>query len=161
MSRLMTKPTKRHARPAKTQIRLGIRPVWSESSLSTWRKLGSLATQWAHSKDTDQPGRIPRLIWVFTGRTVILLVLTWGGSVMGKQCRPRLNSSWKSSLIRVCTVCHSICIHRTHFSVVKSHCWSFRIITAIFSGAAIPHCCVSLSGLLWQSHNLLVWPGSF
>ena len=30
--------------PAKTQISLGIRPVWSESSLSAWRKLGSLAT---------------------------------------------------------------------------------------------------------------------
>ena len=32
-------------RPAKTQISLGIRPVWSESPLSAWRKLGSLATQ--------------------------------------------------------------------------------------------------------------------
>ena len=38
-------------RPAKTQISLGIRPVWSESSLSTWRKLGFLATHWAHSED--------------------------------------------------------------------------------------------------------------
>ena len=47
----MTKPTKWHVRPAKTQISLGIRPVWSESSLSAWRKLGSLATHWAHSKD--------------------------------------------------------------------------------------------------------------
>ena len=33
-----------HVRPAKTQISLGFRPVWSESSLSAWRKLGSLAT---------------------------------------------------------------------------------------------------------------------
>ena len=40
MSRLMTKPTKWHVRPAKTQISLGIPPVWSESSLSAWRKLG-------------------------------------------------------------------------------------------------------------------------
>ena len=31
----MTKPTKWHVRPAKTQISLGIRPVWSESSLCT------------------------------------------------------------------------------------------------------------------------------
>ena len=30
-----TKPTKRHERPAKTQISLGIRPVWSESLLCT------------------------------------------------------------------------------------------------------------------------------
>ena len=31
-------------RPAKTQISLGIRPVCSESSLSAWRELESLAT---------------------------------------------------------------------------------------------------------------------
>ena len=38
------KTNKMTVRPAKTQISLGIRPVWSESSLSAWRKLGSLAT---------------------------------------------------------------------------------------------------------------------
>ena len=37
------KTNKVRVRPAKTQISLGIRPVWSESSLSTWRNLGSLA----------------------------------------------------------------------------------------------------------------------
>ena len=37
MSRNMTKLTKWHVRPAKTQISLGIRPVWSEYSLSAWR----------------------------------------------------------------------------------------------------------------------------
>ena len=44
-------------RPAKTQINLGIRPVWSESSLTTWRNIEPLVTQlsaqrrlrWAHS----------------------------------------------------------------------------------------------------------------
>ena len=66
--------------PAKTQISLGIHPVWSESSLSAWRKLGSLATHWAHSEDCDQTGRMPRLIWVFAGRTLILLVLLCRGS---------------------------------------------------------------------------------
>ena len=71
-----------HVRPAKTQISLGIHPVWSESSLSAWRKVGSLATHWAHSKDTDQNGWMPRLIWVFAGRTVILLVLSWSGSFL-------------------------------------------------------------------------------
>ena len=39
LSRLMTKQTKWHVRPAKTQISLGIRPVWSEYSLSARRKL--------------------------------------------------------------------------------------------------------------------------
>ena len=38
-------------RPAKTRISLGICPLWSESSLSAWRKLGSLATHWANNKD--------------------------------------------------------------------------------------------------------------
>ena len=47
----MTKPIKWHICPAKTQISLGIRPDWSESSLSAWRKVGSLATHWAHSED--------------------------------------------------------------------------------------------------------------
>ena len=64
----------------RSQISLGICPVWSKSSLSAWRKLGSWATHWVHSEDSDQTGRMPRLIWVFAGRWVILLVLSWGGS---------------------------------------------------------------------------------
>ena len=47
----MTKPTKWHVHPAKTQISLGFCPVWSESSLPAWRKLGSLATHCVHSED--------------------------------------------------------------------------------------------------------------
>ena len=80
MSRLVTKPTKWHVRSAKTQISLGIRPVWSESSLSEWRKLGSLAIHWAHSEDSDQTGRMPRLIWIFAGRTCHFMVLLRGGN---------------------------------------------------------------------------------
>ena len=37
-------------RPAKTLISLGIHPVWSESSLSTWRNLRSSAFSTAHSE---------------------------------------------------------------------------------------------------------------
>ena len=40
----LTKPTKWSVRPAKTQISLGIHPVWSESSLPAWRSIGSSAT---------------------------------------------------------------------------------------------------------------------
>ena len=68
----MTKLTEWFVRPAKTQTSLGIRPVWSESSLSAWWKLGSSATHLAHSEDSNQTGRMPRLIWVFAGRTLIL-----------------------------------------------------------------------------------------
>ena len=67
MSRIMTKPTKWHVRPAKTQISLDIRPDRSESSLSAWRKLGSLATQWAHSKDwSDWADSDQSLRWTHT-----------------------------------------------------------------------------------------------
>ena len=52
------KTNKLSVRPAKTQISLGIRPVWSESSLSAWWNLGSLATHWVHSEDSDQTGRM-------------------------------------------------------------------------------------------------------
>ena len=79
LSCLMTKPSK-WLHPAKTQISLGISPVWSGSSLYAWRKFGSLATHWVHSENSDETGSMPRLIWVFAGCTVILLVLTWGGS---------------------------------------------------------------------------------
>ena len=73
------KTNKMSVRPAKTQIR----PVWSESSLAAWRKLGSLATHGAYSEDTDQTGRMPRLIWVFAWRIATLLVLSCRGSVVG------------------------------------------------------------------------------
>ena len=63
MSHRMSKPTKWPLRPAKTQINQRIRPVWSESSLSTWRNTGSSGTHWAHYEDSDQTGRI----WVFAG----------------------------------------------------------------------------------------------
>ena len=68
----------------------------SESSLSTWRKLGSLATHWAHSEDSDQTGGMPRLIWVFAWRTVILLVLSWGGSFIQAFPLP-LNRNYRQS----------------------------------------------------------------
>ena len=74
------KTNKMAVRPAKTQISLGIRPVWSAPSLSAWRKIGSLAIYWAHSEDSDQTVWMPRLIWVFAGRTLTLLVLSCGGS---------------------------------------------------------------------------------
>ena len=76
------KTNKMRMHPANNQISLGIRPVWSESSLSAWRNLGSSATHWLYSEHSDQTERMPRLIWVFAGRTLILLVLSCRGSFM-------------------------------------------------------------------------------
>ena len=75
----MTKPTIWPVRPATTQISLGIRQVWSESLLSAWRYSGSLATDLAHSEDTDQTRWMPRLIWIFDGRTYhfVGFVMLW------------------------------------------------------------------------------------
>ena len=79
MVQCTTKPTKCHVRQAKTLISLSIRPGWSESSLSAWRKPWSLATHWAHSKDSDQTGRMPRLIWIFAGCSChfVSFVMRW------------------------------------------------------------------------------------
>ena len=32
-------------------------------------KIGPFTTYWAHKEDSDQTGRMPRLIWVFAGHT--------------------------------------------------------------------------------------------
>ena len=79
MSRDMTKPTKWVC----AQRRL--RSAWASAQSDQ----SSLCTQWvakdpsflhADSENSDQTGRMPRLIWVFAGRPVTLLVLSWGGS---------------------------------------------------------------------------------
>ena len=61
LSHLITKPTMWLC-AQRRRISLGIRPVWSESSLSAWRKLVSLTTHWAHSKDSD-PLSGQRRLW--------------------------------------------------------------------------------------------------
>ena len=51
------------------QIRLGLHPVWSESSLCAhWVDKDSMFL-YADSEDSDQTGRMTSLIWVFAGRT--------------------------------------------------------------------------------------------
>ena len=64
LSRLTTKPTKWLC----DQRRL--RSAWAS------------AQSVADSEDSDQTGRMPRLIWVFAWRTVILLVVSCCGSIM-------------------------------------------------------------------------------
>ena len=77
---LHDKTNKMSVRPAKTQISLGIRPVWSESSRCAQWVAKDPMLLLADSEDSDQTGRMPRLIWVFAGRTAILLVLSCCGS---------------------------------------------------------------------------------
>ena len=76
------KTSKMNVHPAKTQISLGICPVWSGSSLCTQWVAKDPSFLHADSEDSDQTGRMPRLIWVFAGRTTTLFVLSWGGSII-------------------------------------------------------------------------------
>ena len=94
-------------RPAKTQISLGIHPFWSESSLcAQWVAKGPRRLH-ADNEDSDQTGRMHRLIWVFAGPTVTLLVLSCRGS---SEC---------------CTVCHT---HQNQTSfVIISHLLSLSL----------------------------------
>ena len=68
--------------PAKTQISLGICPVWSESLLCALWVAKDPSFLHADSEDSDQTGRMPSLIWVFAGHRTTLLVLSRGGSVV-------------------------------------------------------------------------------
>ena len=77
----------------------------------------SLATHWTHSKDSDQTGRMPRLIWVFDGCTLILLVLSCHGSnrkslhcLSGDgQIWWHLSGIWTVMLLKCCTVSCYFC----------------------------------------------------
>ena len=53
----------------KTQISLGICPVWSESLLCAQWVAKAPSFFHVGSEDSDQTGHMPRLIWVFAGRT--------------------------------------------------------------------------------------------
>ena len=75
----MTKSIKWHARSAKTQISLGICPVWLEPSLCAQWVAKDRSFLHTDSEDSDQTGRMPRLIWVFAGRTChfVGFVMRW------------------------------------------------------------------------------------
>ena len=82
LCRLMTKPTKWSVRPAKIQISLGIRLVWSESSLCAQSVAEDPLFLHANSEDFDQ-----RRLWSdwaaaqADGAHTILLVLSWSSSI--------------------------------------------------------------------------------
>ena len=81
MSRHMTKPTKWLVHPVKTQISLGYRPVWSVFPVCMKKAL-VLSYPLSIQRNSDQSGRMPRLIRIFTGCTghfvgFVMLWLIW------------------------------------------------------------------------------------
>ena len=151
----MTKPTKWHVRSAKTQISLGIRPVWSESSLSAWRKLGSLATHGAHSEDSDQTGRMtlirlgrcPGWSESSLGAHAVSLVLSRGGSFHAATH----NARWPSTPQGVSLMwppCQVVCWSslpscsisppwylQLSYQRFSSHCWPLGFLLAMILAA--------------------------
>ena len=83
MSHLVTKPKKWYVRPAKTQISLGICPVWSESSLCAQCVVKDPSFLHADSeaaKTLIRLGGCPGWSESSLGAHAILLVLSWCGS---------------------------------------------------------------------------------
>ena len=54
-----------------------------------------------------------------------------------KQCRPWSDCSLRSSLIRVYSVCYSVCIFWTQCCIVKSNCSNCRTLTVIILGVPV------------------------
>ena len=90
------KTNKMACAPMKTQISLGICPVWSESSLCTQWIAKDPRCRHANSEDSDQTGQMLRLIWAFAGRT---------GHFLGFVMRRLI---W-SLVYSYCNILHEIC----------------------------------------------------
>ena len=63
-----------HCAPSETPIRLGIHPVWSESSQCTQCVTIWIQAFYMRTAKTGQPELMPRLIWVFSWYTTPMLV---------------------------------------------------------------------------------------
>ena len=73
-------PTMWYVRPAKPQISLRIRAVWSEPLLVAWIFYECWATDWTPFGVSKLKRRLQRLIWVYTCQNVTLSEITCHGS---------------------------------------------------------------------------------
>ena len=129
------KTNKMNVRPAMTQISLGIRPAWASAQSDQ----SSLYAQWvakdpsflhADSEDSDQTGWMPRLIWVFAGRTLTLLVLSWGGSFVYFYTEFQMSRA-KRKITKLLSIFHAITVQSYNwemcsFQYVKSSYQTFN-----------------------------------
>ena len=135
-----------HRQPAKAQVSLCIHAVSPEPSLFAHMKYGSRwrvpnknqtsrPTGWLHMRIWRMSLRrtksaisheLAQLLKVMAGR------MPWWENIDTLKLCHNSNTSDRSSLIRVYTVCNFICIFWANYSVVKQYYSNFRIITAIF-----------------------------
>ena len=81
-----------------------------------------------------------------------VMILSFWTDMPGQKVQTQIRL--RSSLIRVYTVCHSVCIVWTHYSMVEPHSSNFRVITTNFWGVRIfSKFTVTISeDLKWNSH---------
>ena len=73
-------PTMWYVRPAKPQVSLRIRAVWSESLLVAWVFFDCEATDWTSYGVSKLKRRLHRLVWAYTCQNATLLEITCHGS---------------------------------------------------------------------------------
>ena len=132
-------PTKWHVRPAKTQISLGIRSAWSESSLSAWRKLGSLATNWLS---------VQRRLWSDWADAQADLSFRWAHMPFCWFCQEAAHNvnSWLTKSTSRSYPPISTPWHRTVSSQYVTPFW--YIITVTREGTATP---ISVDSRFWRT----------
>ena len=150
MNQRVTKLTNWHVSLAKTQISLGIHPVWSKSSLSAWRRLGSLVTHWVHNEDSDQTGHMPRLIWVQWAHMPFCWFCHALAHIWLKYLYQILNvksASWatQSDSVAQIIICPSIHIHTYTILIIKMQ--KYHIYPKYWSILSSYHTCHKI----WKS----------
>ena len=84
----MSFPTMWYVRPAKPQISLRIRAVWSESLLVAWVFYDCKTTDWTPFGVYKLKRRLHMLVWVYTRQYATSLEITYRGSnLMSQQTR--------------------------------------------------------------------------
>ena len=105
----------------------------------------SLCAQWvakdpsflrADSEDSDQTGLMPRLIWVFAGRTLSLLLLSYRGSI--SSFKPKRPPLWLSKIAQFSVQQRHNCWHQNLTGIVftdfsQFSIWFFSILSVVFS----------------------------
>ena len=66
-----------------------------------------------------------------------IMILSFWTDMLGQTVQTQIRLLLRSSLIKVYTVCHSVCIFWTQYSMVESQSSNFRVITANFLGVRI------------------------
>ena len=94
MSQCMRFPAMWFVRPAKSQISLRIRAVWSEPLLVAWILYDSYATDWTSFGVSKLKMMLHGLIWVYTCQNTTLLEITCHGSHVILISRPVQEKFW-------------------------------------------------------------------